>query len=77
MANVQQVGGANPYTDLKAALQSLLQELSTSGLPLPERQEAEELIGKTMQEIESDKPSKGVVKVHGSVARILEYTVAL
>jgi len=39
-----------------------LQELSTSGLPLPERQEAEELIGKTMQEIESDKPSKSVVK---------------
>lgn len=62
VANVQQAGGANPYADLKAALQSLLQELSTSGLPLPERQEAEELIGKTMQEIESDKPSKSVVK---------------
>lgn len=62
VANVQQTSGANPFADLKAALQTLLQELPKSDLPVSERQDAEELIGKTIQEINSEKPSKGVVK---------------
>lgn len=62
VANVQQTTGANPFAELKAALQSLLQELPKSDLPVSERQDAEELIGKTIQEIDGEKPSKGVVK---------------
>ncbi|WP_152643615.1 hypothetical protein [Pseudomonas oryzihabitans] len=62
VANVQQTNGAKSYADLKLALQALSQKLSTSDLLPSEHQEAEELIGKTIQEIESGKPSKHVVK---------------
>lgn len=62
VANVQQATDVSQFADIKAALQSLLQELPKSNLSASERQDAEELIGKTIKEIDSEKPSKGVVK---------------
>lgn len=62
VANVQQAASSDPYAALRDALQSLSQELSSSELAPSNRQEAEELIEKTVQEIESEKPTMSVVK---------------
>lgn len=61
VANVQQAAGAAPYADLKAALQLLLQELPTSSLEQSKRQGTAEIIDRTIQEIDSKKPSEGVL----------------
>lgn len=61
VANVQQAVAESPYADLKSALQSALQELASSNLPLPKRQEAEDYIKKTVQEIDSEKPNKAIL----------------
>lgn len=61
VANVQQAAVASPYADLKSALQSVLQELGSSNLPLSKRQEAEDYIDKTVQEIDSEKPNKAIL----------------
>lgn len=61
VANVQQSASKKPYADLKAALQLVLQELPESSVEPSKRQGAVDIIGKTIQEIDSEKPSESVV----------------
>ncbi|MBC3467256.1 hypothetical protein [Pseudomonas sp. RW10S2] len=63
VAKVQQAVGTTPYADLKAALQLLAQELATSELEESKRKSTKEIIDRTVREIDSESPSKDVLKL--------------
>lgn len=61
LANVNQGSSENSFADLKIALEALLQDVKSSDMPPSRRQEAADYIGKTIQEIDSEKPNKGFI----------------
>lgn len=63
VANLEHAVGASPYSDLKSALQFALKEFAASDLPPSKRQEAEEYIATTVQEIDKEKPNLAILKV--------------
>ncbi|HEN8800087.1 TPA: hypothetical protein U8251_002682 [Pseudomonas putida] len=61
VANVHQASTDSAFADLKAALEALLQDLKSADIAPAERQEAADYIDKTIHEIDSEKPNKGMI----------------
>ncbi|MBC3451015.1 hypothetical protein HU745_08115 [Pseudomonas mosselii] len=61
VANVHQASTESAFADLKAALEALLQDLKSADMAPTKRQEAADYIDKTIHEIDSEKPNKGMI----------------
>ncbi len=61
VANVHQASMESAFADLKVALEALLQDLKSAGMDPAEHQEAADYIDKTIREIDSEKPNKGMI----------------